>query len=226
MIEMCPHCCGLYATESGETFAGTPCNCPSPARQRLASSHDSAKCTVWERRKGPFKGGEECGEPAIYIWTPRRNRSVHQPMCKDCGEGTAGNYTDELSPIFAEHIECAAPGSANCADCGRLYGHEHGFPDLIIPFWAWMQISPTHDDGGLLCPSCICKRLHDAGIRCEGAFMSGPIISVNEPMMNTLRRVENIELAIDGRNNARSAIRDLISPKMKLCDRRKETLEN
>lgn len=98
----------------------------------------------------------------------------------------------------------------SCEDCNRPYGDEHGFPDLIIPYDAWKRISPTGDDGGLLCPSCICKRLHDAGIRCEGAFMSGPIESVSRPVMNALRRVENIELAIAGRDNAWGAVRDLV----------------
>ena len=99
----------------------------------------------------------------------------------------------------------------SCHDCERPYGNEHGFPDLIIPFWAWKEISPSHDDGGLLCPSCICKRLADKGIRCEGAFMSGPIRSVSSDMMQTMRRVENIELAIEGRSNRWSGIRDLVS---------------
>lgn len=99
---------------------------------------------------------------------------------------------------------------ASCYDCGRLYGHEHGFPDLIIPYRDWKRISPTGDDSGLLCPSCICGRLHKAGIRCEGAFMSGPVESVSRPMMQALRQVENIELAIEGRNNRWSGIRDLI----------------
>lgn len=96
---------------------------------------------------------------------------------------------------------------ASCQDCGRPYGEEFGFPDFIIPYWAWKEISPTKDDGGLLCPSCICSRLHNKGIRCEGAFMSGPIISVSEPTMNTIRRIENIELAIEGRDNQWSKIR-------------------
>lgn len=89
---------------------------------------------------------------------------------------------------------------AGCYDCQRPYGAA-GFPDLIIPYWAWKQISPTGDDGGLLCPTCICCRLEISGIQCEGAFMSGPITSVSEPTMNALRRIENIELAIEGRNN-------------------------
>ena len=81
-----------------------------------------------------------------------------------------------------------------CNDCERPYGEEHGFPDLIIPNVYWRQISPRGDDSGLLCPSCICKRLYHAGIRgVAGAFMSGPIKSVSEHTMYALRRVENLE---------------------------------
>jgi hypothetical protein len=101
---------------------------------------------------------------------------------------------------MSQRVEHLAEG-VGCFDCGRRYGDGHGFPDLIIPYEAWRQISPSGDDGGLLCPSCICKRLHDAGIRCEGAFMSGPILSVGRAEMDLLRRVENIELAIEGRDN-------------------------
>jgi hypothetical protein len=96
-----------------------------------------------------------------------------------------------------------------CEDCDREYG-SGGFPDLIIPYSDWKQISPTGDDGGLLCPSCICQRLHDKGLRCEGAFMSGPIESVPYHTMNALRRIENIELAIQGRDNRWSAVRELV----------------
>lgn len=88
-----------------------------------------------------------------------------------------------------------------CEDCSREYGDEHGFPDLIIPYWAWVQISTHGDDSGLLCPSCICKRLHDKGIRCEGSFMSGSIISVPQREMALHRRIENIEVALEGRRN-------------------------
>lgn len=73
-----------------------------------------------------------------------------------------------------------------CHDCDRPYGDEHGFPDLLIPHDIWRQISPTGDQGGLLCPSCICKRLHDAGIRCLGAFASGPINAIPYEEMSSL----------------------------------------
>lgn len=80
-----------------------------------------------------------------------------------------------------------------CYDCLRPYGNEHGFPDLVIPDWAWKKISPKRNEGGLLCPSCICKRLKQQGIRCEGAFTSGPIISVSEQVMWLISKVNNLE---------------------------------
>lgn len=62
-----------------------------------------------------------------------------------------------------------------CHDCDRPYGDEHGFPDLIVPDDVWLRISPRGDFSGLLCPSCICKRAHAAGLESvEARFMSGP----------------------------------------------------
>lgn len=68
-----------------------------------------------------------------------------------------------------------------CHDCGRPYGSDHGFPDLFVPNDVWKKISPTCDEGGLLCPSCICKRLVDHGIECEGVFRSGPLAAKDLP---------------------------------------------
>jgi hypothetical protein len=96
---------------------------------------------------------------------------------------------------------------AECEDCKRPYGDEHGFPDLIIPYDAWKQISTSGDDSGLLCPSCICKRLADKHIKCEAAFMSGPM-SISRAEMQLLRRIENIELAIKGRDNRWADVRN------------------
>lgn len=66
--------------------------------------------------------------------------------------------------------------SGACADCGRRYGDQYGFPDLMIEDWAWEKISPTGHEGGLLCPSCICRRLHQKNVRCSGLFLSGPLM--------------------------------------------------
>lgn len=63
-----------------------------------------------------------------------------------------------------------------CEDCGRRYGNEHGFPDLVISDEAWEAIMPDREGGGLLCPSCICARLSVAGLmNVPHAFRSGPL---------------------------------------------------
>jgi hypothetical protein len=79
-----------------------------------------------------------------------------------------------------------------CHDCGRLYGDEHGFPDLVIPDAAWKVISPL--GGGLLCPSCICKRLYDAEIACRGEFKSGPLA---DPAMSDVERLRKALMDCD-----------------------------
>ena len=62
-----------------------------------------------------------------------------------------------------------------CLDCGRKYGDEYGFPDLVVPHDVWAKISPTGDSGGLLCPSCMCRRAADAGLsEVPAVFRSGP----------------------------------------------------
>ena len=63
----------------------------------------------------------------------------------------------------------------DCYDCGRHYGNEYGFPDLVLPNDVWAAISPTGNEGGMLCPSCICKRLADHGFEnVPAVFRSGP----------------------------------------------------
>lgn len=64
---------------------------------------------------------------------------------------------------------------AHCHDCGRQYGAEHGFPDLVVPHEIWTKISPTGDEGGMLCPSCMVARAHAAGLEgVPATFRSGP----------------------------------------------------
>jgi hypothetical protein len=64
--------------------------------------------------------------------------------------------------------------TCGCEDCGRLYGDEHGFPDLVVSHDVWEQLMPGREGGGLLCPSCMCLRAHRLGIRAEAVFRSGP----------------------------------------------------
>jgi hypothetical protein len=81
--------------------------------------------------------------------------------------------------------------SLTCHDCGRLYGDEHGFPDLVVPHDVWRQISPTGDEGGLLCPSCICARAHNAGIETIAEFRSGPFATMNDGPVTLANRARS-----------------------------------
>lgn len=65
-----------------------------------------------------------------------------------------------------------------CYDCGRKYGDEFGFPDLLVPTGVWREIGPTGGEGGLLCPSCIVRRCVLRGIECEARWASGPFSDV------------------------------------------------
>lgn len=61
-----------------------------------------------------------------------------------------------------------------CAGCNRPYS-DPGFMDLIVPDDIWSQISPTGDEGGLLCPGCIISAMIDADQVGEVVFRSGPL---------------------------------------------------
>lgn len=66
-----------------------------------------------------------------------------------------------------------SPGP-RCFDCGEPYGSPR-FPDLVVPHRVWNELlSPTGDEGGLLCPNCMNARADRAGIECVAHFTSGP----------------------------------------------------
>lgn len=64
---------------------------------------------------------------------------------------------------------------ARCADCGLDYG-DLGFADLVVSHDIWNDvISPSHDEGGLLCPTCMVRSAAKAGLTdIPAAFKSGP----------------------------------------------------
>lgn len=61
-----------------------------------------------------------------------------------------------------------------CHDCDLPYS-DPGFVDLVIPDDAFRQISPSGDESGLFCPTCLIRRLANAGITTTGTFRSGPL---------------------------------------------------
>lgn len=54
--------------------------------------------------------------------------------------------------------------SGNCHDCGLEYGGK-SWIEAVIPDQVWEEISPTQDMGGILCISCMAKRLRAFGCK-------------------------------------------------------------
>lgn len=104
-------------------------------------------------------------------------------------------YTVTVTPIeivskgIPDHITPAA-----CYDCGRLYGDEHGFPDLVVDDDIWEQLMPGSEGGGLLCPSCMCKRAHDLGLEVKAKFTSGPFmeVTISEAINNLVATIRSM----------------------------------
>lgn len=72
---------------------------------------------------------------------------------------------------------------AKCYDCG-LECESPAWVDVVVPNDIWRLISPTHDEGGLLCFNCINARLRELDL-CNIPFRiaSGPLgFDVNAPL--------------------------------------------
>ena len=61
-----------------------------------------------------------------------------------------------------------------CYDCGQKYGSD-GWIEAVIPDAVWDEIKPSEcgPGGGLLCISCIARRLKIKGIRNVPVWMCG-----------------------------------------------------
>lgn len=76
-----------------------------------------------------------------------------------------------------------------CFDCGFGYGGP-GWCDVLVPDWAWFQISPARDSGGILCFNCIGRRLDRLGLRKVPVWIvSGPF-ETEDPEPAVLRQRE------------------------------------
>lgn len=59
-----------------------------------------------------------------------------------------------------------------CYDCGLEYGGD-SWIEAIIPDKVWEEISPKNNEGGILCISCIAKRLKDKGFKNIPVWLCG-----------------------------------------------------
>ena len=85
-----------------------------------------------------------------------------------------------------------------CYDCGLEYG-ESAWIEAIIPDKVWIEISPTENEGGILCISCISKRLTKKGFKNVPVWLCGtePLIGMSgdpgdEPNVFILKNWWNI----------------------------------
>lgn len=67
---------------------------------------------------------------------------------------------------------------SKCADCGLPYD-DPGFAEVVVPNDVWKQISPSGDEGGLLCPTCIVRACEVRGIETRALWRSGPFFEPN-----------------------------------------------
>ena len=79
-----------------------------------------------------------------------------------------------------------------CYDCSKPYG-EDGWIEAVIPDHVWIRISPTGNIGGILCISCISKRLKDAGIWGVPVWLCGtePLIAIAGDPSDSLELLRN-----------------------------------
>ena len=75
----------------------------------LAAPNGSALCELVmysKQKKGAIRGSgiPLCGLPAFYRWSPRSRPSTVMLLCKEHGEGMAGNFTDELKVLDTRQI--------------------------------------------------------------------------------------------------------------------------
>ena len=65
------------------------------------------------------------------------------------------------------------PTAAACADCG-LHCDDPGYADFVAADDVWKSVSPTGDEGGILCANCMVYRAAARSIKAGGRFTSGP----------------------------------------------------
>lgn len=109
-------------------------------------------------------------------------REYDSRMCCDGREcGCQGASVFDMIEHYIRALS-HSPGDKGvvCGDCGRLYGDEHGFPDLVLPNADFAKITDNGDENGLLCPSCLCARAHRAGLsNVPAVFRSGPFAALS-----------------------------------------------
>jgi hypothetical protein len=92
---------------------------------------------------------------------------------------------------------------ARCEDCGL----EYPFPDYVLPDEIWKRIAPQPDGNGLLCPTCIAKRLDAIGLWYQEGYFKPDGYSAFNPLQAEVKRLTSDRDA--WRRRAEAAIEQL-----------------
>lgn len=83
--------------------------------------------------------------------------------CEACKLAELLRTVTKERDALAEDLEAISQAEpACCFDCGLAYGSE-GWIECVVPHEVWRTISPRGDEGGLLCITCIARRLKRRG---------------------------------------------------------------
>jgi hypothetical protein len=94
--------------------------------------------------------------PAPLVVETTAGVPVHRETARDVATKTAeGKLALILAFAVCTLFRERDPHGVDCYDCGREY--PFGL-DMTFPFEQWKMVSPTGDDGGILCPSCMVDR--------------------------------------------------------------------
>lgn len=97
-------------------------------------------------------------------WEQRRISGLLMDLCDGC----AASYAERLA---------SQQTTLTCHDCGLAYGGV-GWIDALVSDDIWLQISPSHDEGGILCINCISKRCEQLGLdNVPVALQSGVLVN-------------------------------------------------
>lgn len=151
---------------------------PTTPAPELPAGQCCGTCRWWQAPPPPYTHGDCL---AILPWDSGPRAGTYAENGSDCScyaALAAARPAGEAEPVAPPGTARVLPdGSLGCIDCGERYGSPR-FPDLLIEQEAWNKIAPNHDEGGILCPNCICARLETAGLsKVRSAFRSGPLIS-------------------------------------------------
>lgn len=69
------------------------------------------------------------------------------------------------------------PTPLGCYDCGLPYEGGH-WVESVVPNDVWREISPTGNEGGILCINCIASRLYEIGLSdVPVKLTAGPLVT-------------------------------------------------